>query len=65
MATSTLPPRPSYVLITLARQSARNAIKERLRQGLKPQYMAVREINATADIYLEEHARELLAEAWI
>ena len=45
MATQSLPPRPSYVLITLARQSARNAVKEQLRpQALKPQYMRVGEI---------------------
>jgi sarcosine oxidase delta subunit len=64
-ATHSLPPRPSRVLITLATQIARNAVKEQLRaQGLKPQYMRVREINAAADIYLKANARELLAEAW-
>ena len=58
-STQSLPPQPSYVLITLARQSARNAVKEQLRaQGLRPQYMRVSEINRTADSYLKEHARE-------
>ena len=60
MATQSLPPRPSYVLITLARQSARNAVKEQLRpQALKPQYMRVGEINRAADLYLKANARAL------
>jgi hypothetical protein len=43
-ATHRLPPRPSYVVITIARQEARKAVKEQLRgQGLKPQYMRVSE----------------------
>jgi hypothetical protein len=65
MATQSLPPQPSYVLITLARQCARNAVKLQLRdEGLKPQYMRTSEINRAADIYLKEHARDLLEEAW-
>ena len=43
-AIQSLPKYPSYVLLTLARQSARNAVKRQLRaQGLKPQYMRVSE----------------------
>ena len=65
MADQSLPPRPSYVVLTLARQSARNAVKEQLRaQGLRPQSIRTREINCAADSYLKEHARELLEEAW-
>jgi hypothetical protein len=64
-ATESLPPRPSYVLLILAQQCARNAVKEQLRgQGMKPQYMRVREINRIADDYLKEHARDLLEVAW-
>ena len=64
-ATSSLPPRPSSVLITLAQREARLAIKEQLRaQGLKPQFMRVSEINRAADIYLRANARELLEVAW-
>src|SRR5262245_56503644 len=64
-ATQSLPPRPSYVLITLAQQEARKAVKEQLRgQGIKVQYMRVSEINRAAEIYLEANARELLELAW-
>jgi sarcosine oxidase delta subunit len=57
-----LPPRPSHVLITLARH---NAVKQRLRdQGLKPQLMRASEINAEAQVYFDDHARALLEEAW-
>jgi hypothetical protein len=64
-ATSSLPPRPSYVGITLARQCARNAVKQQLRdQGLKPQYMRASKINRAAEIYLQANARELLELAW-
>jgi hypothetical protein len=65
MADHSLPPRPSYVLITLAQREARQAVKEQLRgQGLKPQYMRTSEINRAADLYLKEHARDLLEVAW-
>jgi sarcosine oxidase delta subunit len=65
MATPTLPPRPSYVLITLARQSARWAVKDELRaQGLKSQLMRASEIAATADLYFKANARALVEEAW-
>jgi hypothetical protein len=64
-AKQSLLPRPSYVLITLARQAAKQAVKQRLRdQCLKPQLMRAREINAAAEVYFDEHARELLEEAW-
>lgn len=62
-ATSSLPPHPSYVLITLARREARLAVKEQLRgQGLKPQYTRANEINRAAEIYLHEHARASVEE---
>jgi hypothetical protein len=64
-ASESLPKYPSYVLITLARQSARNAVKQQLRdQGLRPQYMRTSEINRIADDYLRANARELLELAW-
>jgi len=64
-AIQSLPKYPSYVLLTLARQSARNAVKRQLRaQGLKPQYMIVSEINRTADLYLKANWRELLELVW-
>ena len=64
-ATQSLPKYPSYVLITLARQSERNAVKQQLRdQGLRPQYMRASEINRAADLYFKQHARELLEVAW-
>ena len=60
-----LPLRPSFVLITLARQSARWAVKEQLRaQGLKPQHMRASEINAAANLYFVAHSRALMEEAW-
>ena len=60
-----LPSQPSYVLITLARQSARWAVKDELRsRGVRPQYMRAKEINAAADLYFVAHSRELLTEAW-
>ena len=63
-ADHSLPPHPSYVLITLARQSARKAVKQQLRdQGLKPRYMRISEINREAEIYLEANARELLIDS--
>jgi hypothetical protein len=53
-ALQSLPKYPSFVIITLARQCARKAVKEHLRaQGLKPQYMRVSEINRIAETYLE------------
>src|SRR5262245_59072972 len=64
-ADQSLPRHPSYVLITLAQREVRLAVKEQLRaQGLKPQYMRVREINRAAELYLQEHARDLLEVAW-
>src|SRR5262245_8230161 len=64
-AIQTLPPQPSRVLITLARLATKEAVKRKLRdQGLKPQCMSAREINAAADVYLEAHVRELVEEAW-
>ena len=60
-----LPQHPSFVLITLARQSARNAVKQQLRaQGLRPQLMRASEIAGAADLYLRANARALIEEAW-
>jgi hypothetical protein len=65
MATQTLPPHPSYVLLTLAQREARLAVKEQLRAcGIKVQHMRASEISATAKLYFEANARTLLEEAW-
>ena len=65
MATQTLPPRPSYVLLTLAQREARLAVKEQLRaRGIKVQHMRASEISATAKLYFVAHSRALLEEAW-
>jgi hypothetical protein len=65
MADHILPSRPSYVLIILAQQCARNVVKEQLRgQGLRPQSIRTSEINRAADSYLKDHAKELLELAW-
>jgi hypothetical protein len=65
MATQTLPPRPSYVLLTLAQREARLAVKEQLRaRGIKVQHMRASEISATAKLYFEANARALFEEAW-
>src|SRR5262249_2213685 len=64
-ASESLPKYPPYVLLTLARQSARNAVKQQLRaQGLRPQYMRASEINRAADLYLKANARDFFEEAW-
>jgi hypothetical protein len=55
--------RLAQATIVLARQQAENAVKQALRgQGLKPQYMARREIVTLATEYLAAHP-ELIAEA--
>jgi len=60
-----LPPQPSAVIVTLARQAAIKAVKEQLRrQGLKPAYMAKREIVGLAEEYLLGHRHALLAQTW-
>ena len=65
MATQTLPPRPSYVLLTLAQREARLAVKEQLRaRGIKVQHMRASGINATAKLYFLANSRALLEEAW-
>jgi hypothetical protein len=64
-AIQNIPPQPSFVIAVLARQAAIKAVKEQLRQqGLKPAYMAKREIVGLAEDYLVEHRRLLLAQAW-
>jgi len=51
-----LPPQPSAVIVTLARQAVIKAVKEQLRrQGLKPAYMTKRDIVRLAKDYLVEH----------
>jgi len=60
-----LPPHPSAVIVTLARQAAIKAVKEQLRrQGLKPGYLAKREIVGLAEDYLAQHRHALLAQTW-
>jgi len=60
-----LPPQFSAVIVTLARQAAIKAVKRQLQaQGLKPQYMAKREIVGLAEEYLLEHRQVLLAQTW-
>ena len=55
-AIQNISPQPSVVIVTLAKQAAITAVKEQLRQqGLKPAYMAKREIVALAEEYLFEH----------
>jgi hypothetical protein len=64
-AINTLPRYPSHVIITLARQAAKSAVKQQLRaQGLKPQMMRASGINATANLYFVANWRALLEEAW-
>jgi hypothetical protein len=58
-------PRPSAVINTLAKQSALNAIKARLRaQGIGPNHFTLRELSAQARDYLDQHCAELFAETW-
>ena len=53
----------SAAVMALARQRAIKAVKQQIRdRGLKPQYMALREIVAAASEYLPHHP-ELIAEA--
>jgi len=60
-----LPPHPSAVIVTLARQAAIKAVKEQLRrQGLKAAYMAKREIVGLAEEYLAHHRQALVAQTW-
>ena len=55
--------RVAYAAITLAKYEAEKAVEQALRgQGLKPQYIARREIVTAAKAYLAERP-ELIAEA--
>jgi hypothetical protein len=64
-AIQNIPPQPSAVIVTLARQAAITAVKEQLRhQGLKLAFMARREIVALAEEYLIEHRDALVAQTW-
>ena len=55
--------RLAHAAITLARHEAEKAVKQALKgQGLKPQYIARREIVTMAKAYLAAHP-ELIAEA--
>ena len=51
-------------VMVLARRCARKAVERQLQeQGLKPRYMALREINLFAQDYLAQHREQLRAEA--
>jgi hypothetical protein len=51
-------------VVVLARMRAKKAVERELQcQGLKPRYIAPREINQLAHDYLTQHRPELLAEA--
>jgi hypothetical protein len=51
-------------VMILAHRRAKKAVKRELQeQGLKPKYIAPREINLLAHAYLAQHRPELLAEA--
>ena len=53
----------SLVIMTLARQAARKAVKRQFQaQGLKVSHIAAREITAAANDYLRDHP-ELIADA--
>jgi hypothetical protein len=51
-------------VMVLAHRRARKAVERQLQeQGLKPRYMALREINLLAQDYLAQHGEQLRAEA--
>lgn len=51
-------------VMVLAHRRARKAVERQLQeQGLKPRYMALREINLLAQDYLAQHREQLRAEA--
>jgi hypothetical protein len=51
-------------VMVLAHRRARKAVERQLQeQGLKPRYMALREINLFAQDYLAQHREQLRAEA--
>ena len=51
-------------VMVLAHRRARKAVERQLKeQGLKPRYMALREINLLAQDYLAQHGEQLRAEA--
>jgi len=63
-ATRTLPPRPSIVIATLARQAAIKAVKLSLQaQGIKLYPFAQRDIVVMANEYAAANRAKLLAEA--
>ena len=56
--------RMSMASYVLARQAAIKATKAKFQaQGLKPMYMSRREIITAAEVYLDNHRAELIAEA--
>jgi hypothetical protein len=72
MATRTLSPKQilertqllRQAVMILAHRRARKAVERQLQaQGLKPRYMALREINLLAHAYLAQHQERLRAEA--
>jgi hypothetical protein len=51
-------------VMVLAHRRARKAVERQLQEeGLKPRYMALREINLLAQDYLAQHGEQLRAEA--
>ncbi len=64
-ATPIIHPQPSFVIATLARQSALNAVKKEARaKGLKVSHFAVRELSIMAQEYIAQHRQALIAETW-
>jgi hypothetical protein len=64
-AAPSIHPQTSFVIATLARQTARKAVKHQLRaKGLKVAHFAARDLSRLADEYLAQHRTRLLAETW-
>src|SRR5690349_5167336 len=62
---SSIQQQPSFVIIGLARQTARNAVKAELRdRGLKLTNFSARDLSVMADAYFAQHRDRLLAETW-
>ena len=56
--------RVRFMVISLAKREAREAIKRKLRaEGTRPHSLTLSEINRLANEYLKAHAAELLAQA--
>ena len=64
-APSILHPQPSAVIVGLARQTARNAVKAELRaKGLRVTNFSARDLSVMADDYLARHRAELIGATW-